>query len=236
MWSNVISIDKGLDRETEYLIDGVSKIKELSFAVEESRDRVWLYLASVCEAADVVERKIEILIENVFLAYLKLRFFLDKLPSMELNHSNCALVCALVHFDRGYESNLIRKAISDTSDYNIDGIYNFRIGAVLNNWEELASLADRLLSGVDGSGDVFDIAAFITSTEGAKCRLALCGKRLVNLTDRRVVEIPTLFESEEYNFLSAIIAERPCEIIVEDAEFSAQMQNTLKHIAKVISK
>lgn len=235
MWSNVISIEKGYEKEIDYLLGGVENIKDLSFAVEESRDRIWIYLASICEVAEAVEEKILCLVENVFLTYLKLRFFLEKLDNVTLNHSNCALLCSLVHFDRAYESGLLRKTLCALPDFNIDGVYNFRFSTVKDNWEELAALASKLLSGAD-SEDVFDIAAFITSTEGANSRLAVSGKRLVNLTTRRVVEIPKLFDEEEYNYLSAIIGERPDEIILEDSGFSPSMNATLKHIAHVIDK
>lgn len=77
MWSNLISIDKGYDKEIGYILDKLQCTKDVSYAIEESEDRMWIYLASACECADEVENKIYDILDVVFLSFLKLRFFLS---------------------------------------------------------------------------------------------------------------------------------------------------------------
>ena len=48
MWSNLISIDKGYDKEIGYILDKLQCTKDVSYAIEESEDRMWIYLASAC--------------------------------------------------------------------------------------------------------------------------------------------------------------------------------------------
>ncbi len=235
MWSNVISIDKGFDKEVDFLLDRLKHIKHLSFAVEESKDRIFIYLASICELGEEVEAQVEELIHTVILVFMKLRFFLKHLHNFDLTHANCALICSLVHFDREYETNIIRRVMSETVDYTVDGLLNFRLRPLQENWEELASLATRLIASGTG-GDIYDIASFITGTDGAKSRLALSSDALVNLTQRQPVEIIKLFDKPELNLISAIIRERPCEILLKDVALSAPMNNTLKHIARVVTE
>lgn len=234
MWSNVISIDKGLTKETEFILDKIKGIKNLSFAVEESKDRSWIYLASLCELQDAVETEIQSVLATVFLSFIKLRFFLSNLSNLELNHANCALISSLVHFDRNFEEAIVRKVLSETIDYNVDGLLNFRMRALTDNWAELAELASKLLS-TGGGGEIFDIASFITGTEGARSRLSISQDSLINLTDHQRVEIIDLFDTPELNLISAIIKERPCEILLKDVSFSAPMTATLRHIAKIIA-
>ncbi len=234
MWSNVISIDKSFDKESDFIVSNVRDIKNMSYAVEESNDRLWVYVASICEVSNEVEEKVTDIVETVVLTYIKLRFFLDKLHSREMTHSNCALISSLVHFDRVYESNLFRKALSETADFNVDGLYNFRMSGVVENWEELALLAEKLLDGNDK--DVFDVASFITATEGVKSRLAVIGGKLYNLSRRAPVEILPLYQENELNMISAIISEKPSEIIVENTNFTPSMTSTLKRIATVINR
>ena len=76
MWSDVISIDKAYGKEIEFVLGKLRGIKNLSFAVEESRDRVFIYLASVCEVAREVEEQVADILETVVLVFMKLRFFL----------------------------------------------------------------------------------------------------------------------------------------------------------------
>ena len=232
MWSNVISIDKGFRREIEFILGKLKNIRHLSYAVEESRDRVFVYIASVCEMQEEVEAQVRDVLQTVFLVFLKLRFFLSSLQNMDLNHANCALICSLVHFDTEYE-NIIGRVLGETIDYAIDGLLNFRLRPLMENWEELAALATRLISSGSG-GDIYDIASFITGTDGAKNRLALTRDALLNLTVRRPVEVIDLFDKPELNLISAIIREHPCEILLRGVSLSAPMNNTLKHIARVV--
>ena len=233
MWSNVISIDKGVRREIEFILGKLKNIRHLSYAVEESRDRVFVYIASVCEMQEEVEAQVRDVLQTVFLVFLKLRFFLSSLQNMDLNHANCALICSLVHFDTEYEKNIIGRVLGETIDYAIDGLLNFRLRPLMENWEELAALATRLISSGSG-GDIYDIASFITGTDGAKNRLALTRDALLNLTVRRPVEVIDLFDKPELNLISAIIREHPCEILLRGVSLSAPMNNTLKHIARVV--
>lgn len=233
MWSNVISIDKGFRREIEFILGKLKNIRHLSYAVEESRDRVFVYIASVCEMQEEVEAQVRDVLQTVFLVFLKLRFFLSSLQNMDLNHANCALICSLVHFDTEYEKNIIGRVLGETIDYAIDGLLNFRLRPLMENWEELAELATRLIASGSG-GDIYDIASFITGTDGAKNRLALTRDALLNLTVRRPVEVIDLFDKPELNLISAIIREHPCEILLRDVSLSAPMNNTLKHIARVV--
>ncbi len=236
MWSNVISIDKSYDREIGYILKRLQSTKELSYAIEESQGRMWIYLASVCEKQDEVEEKLQGIFEVIFLSFLKLRFFLDKLRIRKMSHAKCALICSIVHFDREFESNVVSKVISGSLDYNIDGIMNFRLRSLSEGWQELADLANRLLDGCNSETDIYEIATFITGSEGKLNQLVLHHNSLRNLTCHKSVEVVDLFDSQEYNMLSAIIREKPSEILLEDCNFTAPMSATLKKIVRVIEK
>lgn len=236
MWSNVISIGKECEREIGFILDKLKDTKDISFAIEESKDRLWVYLASACEVSQKAENAIFDILEVIFLSFFKLRFFLDRLSGLELNHANCTLVCSLVHFDRAYERDILRKTLSESLDYNIDGLMSFRLRSLRDNWSELCDVAKRLVEGSGAEEDIYDIASFITGSDGNKCRLAVREDCLKNLTYRKNVEIVNLFDGEEYNLLSAIIKERPAEILIENRKLSAPMSKTLKHIARVIEK
>ena len=77
MWSDVISIDKGFGKEIEFLLCKLRGVKNLSFAVEESRDRIFIYLASACELAEEVEEQVTSILETAILVFMKQRCFLE---------------------------------------------------------------------------------------------------------------------------------------------------------------
>ncbi|MCM1305934.1 MAG: hypothetical protein NC037_06365 [Bacteroides sp.] len=236
MWSNVISIDKSYDREIEYILGRLQGAKDLSYAAEESEGRLWIYLAGLCEKQEEIEEEIGDMLEVVFLSFLKLRFFLDRLHIKRMSHAKCALVCSIVHFDRDFEAGIVSKTLKDALDYSIDGLMNFRLRALSDGWQELADLANRLLDGCNDEADIYEIATFITGSEGKLNQLVLNKDRLRNLTCHKSVEIVRLFDDEEYNMLSAIIREKPSEILIESCDFTAPMNATLKKIVRVIEK
>ena len=229
MWSNVISIDKRYSKEIDCIKNRIGEMKDLSFAVEESRDRIWIYLASLCEKSARLEEEITLLMQDIILTYMKTRFFAEKLPAFTINHATCSLICSLVHFDRRYEENMLRKALAETADFNVDGLYNFRIKDLKQNWDEVVTLATRLMNSTDS--DAYDISAFITSTDSADNRVAIDSDQVFNLTTGRKVRVLDVFDNHEFNLIMAVIGECPEEIIVERSNLSQDMIATLKRIA-----
>ncbi len=238
MWSNVISIDKCYEREIGYIFTKLGEMRNLSFAVEESPTRLFFYLASACENVDEVESELYELMDVVFLSFLKMRFFLDKMsvPVCTLTHSKCALVCSLVHFDIDFERNILHKVFSDSLDFNVDGLLNFRLRALQDAWGELCDVANRLVDVSMSDDELFDVASFITGTDGNKNKIVVKSGEIKNLTKRNSVEIVKVFDEDDYNLLSAIIKEKPCEIEVENVNLTSKMNLTLRHLARVIEK
>ena len=229
MWSNVISIDKRYSKEIDCIKGRVENMRDLSFAVEESKDRIWIYLASLCEKSARIEEEITLLIEDIILTYMKTSFFIERLPSFTMSHATCSLICSLVHFDRRYEENMLRRALAETADFNVDGLFNFRLMEMKQNWEEVISLATRLMNSTDS--DAYDISAFITSTDNADNRVAIDSGQVFNLTTGKKAEVLKVFDNDEYNLIMAVIGESPEEIIVERTPISKEMKDTLKRIA-----
>ena len=236
MWSNVISIGKEYQKEIDYILKKLQSTKDVSYATEENEERIWIYLASSCDVAQKIENEMYEMLGVVFLSFLKLRFFLERLPMRNMSQAKCALLSSMLHFDKEFEQNVIAKTLSDCMDYNVDGVFNFRLRSLKEAWSEVAEVAARLLEGSDGEKDVFDIATFIAGSESGRNRIATDGKKAENLTQRRQVEIVRLFDEEEYNLINAVIKEKPCEILLKGHSVSDVMQNTLRKIAKVVEE
>lgn len=236
MWSNVIGIDKEWNKELEYVLKKLAGYKELSYAVEENEDRVWIYIACACDCHEDIERKMYDMLERVFLSFLKLRFFKERLNITTVDYAKCTLLSSILHFDRNYECNVIDKMLSSTLDYNIDGLYNFRMKALKDSWSEVAELSARLLYGAESEQDIFDVASFIAGSDGKKNVLVLNGSVLRNVTERYVVEILNMYDDDELNLLDAIIRSKPCEIQIVNTKLTSKMHSTLRKIARVIEK
>lgn len=234
MWSNEISIDKKYEREIDYILNKLNTIKDVSFAVEESQDRVWIYLASVCERQDYVEEEIARIVETVILTFMKIKFFTEKLCGNDMTSAKCVLICSLAHFDRDFEKTVVRKVLSNALDYNLDGLVNFRLRALTDEWKELASVSQRLLDGATLEDDIYDVSSFITGSDSKKCRLQISNGTIKNLTEHRIVEVLSVFDNEEYDLINSIIENHPSEIVIENCNLHHTLKTPLKRIARVI--
>lgn len=235
MWSNEISIDKRYDREIEYILGKLQMMKDLSFATEESKDRVWIYLASACERQDAVEEELENIMETVILTFLKTRFFVERLSLAKMTYAECVLVCSLVHFDKDFERTVVRKVFSNALDYNLDGIFNFRLKALKDEWQELSEVSARLLASASSDSDVFEVVSFIAGGEGGG-NVLVVGDVAKNLTQHKNIEVPCVFDESEFNLLCALIEEKPAEIVIETNNLSREVVSSLKRISRVIEK
>ncbi len=236
MWSNVISIDKSYDKEIDFILKRLQCAKDVSSSIEESRDRMWMYLASVCDKQEVVEGEMLSLLQDVLLCYIKLRFFISRLKINKMTYAKCALVSSLVHFDREFENTIVSKTISKTLDYNVDGLLNFRLRVLKDGWQEVSEVANRLLEASMGDDDIFDISSFICGSDGKKSRLHIVDNRLYNQTIRDDIKIFNVFDNDEYNLLFAVISQKPSEIVIEQGRLSKELVDTLKRIARVIER
>ncbi|MBR4800365.1 MAG: hypothetical protein IK048_01635 [Clostridia bacterium] len=234
MWSNEISLDKKYDREIEFILGKLSGMKDVSFAVEESQDRVWIYLASVCEKQDEVEEKIEEIVETVILTFMKIRFFCEKLGGEPMSQAKCVLICSLAHFDKDFERTIVRKVFSNALDYNLDGLVNFRLRALKDEWQELATVSARLLDGADGEDDVYDVSSFITGSDAKKSKIIIDKDNVKNVTEHRIIEVLDVFDDDEFNLLSSIVENHPSEIVVENFKLPKSLSVPLRKIARVI--
>ena len=236
MWSNEISLDKKYEREIEYIIGKLDSMKDISFAIEESEDRVWIYLASVCERQDAIEEELFEIVATVVLTFFKTRFFEERLRGVKASFARCVLICSLVHFDRDFEKTIIRKVLSNALDYNLDGLMNFRLRALKDEWQELAGVSQKLLESTNDEGEVFEVSTFITGNEQKKSKVVINGDKIKNLTEHSNVEIINVFDDDEYNFVLAILGTHPAEIVFENVCLSKDMRSTLKKISRVIEK
>jgi hypothetical protein len=235
MWSCEISIAKEFHREFNYLETRVKQCKNLSFALEESKERNFIYVAALCDNREEVQKYIEQSICEVYLTYMKLSFFLKRIEHGFLTHSLVALLSSLIFFDRTFEESLIVKTVQELATYNIDGILNFRLRTLTDNWNELSVLANNLLKVASTPDDIFNVATFLASSD---CKNRLLFEKngeyqLINTTENRRVEVENFFDEPEFDLILATVRECPSEITIKDVKFSEPMQHTLKKLALV---
>ncbi|MDR2634576.1 MAG: hypothetical protein LBC13_01195 [Clostridiales bacterium] len=236
MWSCAVSIDKELQSEFGFLIAEFRRIKNISYAVEDGGGRYFIYLAALCEyGADAEERLREIL-TCLYLNKFKLKYFLGGVKYRKLDFTAVTLISSLVGFDREFEEAVCRRALVDASDYSVDGIYEFRLKQLRENWDELTELCNNLIAVTDSDEDIFGMAAFMSSSANSSARITVKkggDGRAALFRDSSHIPLDTeeIFGEREFDLLHRIILEHPKEVNYERSAVSREFTECLKQIS-----
>ena len=168
MWSNVVSIEKGDDKMFSELLSGVEGIKELSSAVEESKNRKYIYMAGLCEYADEIRDKIENFLSDFILTKYKLSYYAENLKYDKLDYPVATLISTLVYLDFDLEKAFVTRVLRELSSYDVDAIYRFRLKALRASWKEVAEMCARLFEVGTDEQDIYNVINYISATKTAK--------------------------------------------------------------------
>ncbi len=236
MWSNVISIDKSESEKFDRLLREVEKVKELSSAVEESKNRNYIYFAGLCEYADLVRDKIENIVTDVLLTDYKLGFYFKKLNYREITHAVAALLSTLVYLDYDLERAFVTSVLRNVSSYDVDGIFYFRLRTLRAGWQEVADMCNRLFEIGTDEGDIFNVISYIGATKAVKpVELTLfCGERsLINDLSDEEIKIRTVFNDYGFDLINAVISASATKLTVENNNLDKDTLRALKHIVRL---
>lgn len=237
MWSNLISIDKGKDNKFKRIISEIEEIRELSSAVEDGKYRKYIYMAGLCDYADTVRQKVENAVIDLILTDYKLGFYMKRLNYGSLNYSAAALISTLIYLDYDTERAFLERVLMEMSNYDIDGIYNFRIKPVKAGWKEIADMCNRLFEVGTDEVDIYNVISYITATKTQKpVALSLCGGEcpvLTNPVSGSEIKIRRLFGIADYDLINAVISVSATKLVVENYNINKETLRVLKHIVRV---
>lgn len=171
----------------------------------------------------IVDRKYEYLVANINVK--------------DYNQCLCALLSSIIYFDHVQEASRVAKIISGRDKYVIDGIYNFRLGDLIEGWQELVDLTNSLLTSGYNEVDIYNVINFMMSPRLKPDKSIFIADikslLLTNVSKGGMIEVPDLYHNDEFNLINAIIAECPTEVIIEGESMNKSILKTLKNIVKV---
>ncbi len=147
----------------------ISYLKEqlapsLDVSVTEHLTRTTLTLSS--SSPKLLKTTVTNAIVDVVISYYKLQYIREQLPTTITPEIVC-LLATVVAYRQCEEKNIIAEKINGLSTINIDGLLNFKLVDIAQEWTELGALTKRLLSQCYEGGDVYQLIAFMIGLE--KC-------------------------------------------------------------------
>jgi hypothetical protein len=235
MWQTVITIDKKYDREYQFIIEGLEKIKDTAYAVRDTKNRHHINVAANEENLKRVRGKIAEIISDTILLYMKYRYLSAKIHFNEDSYLNSALLSALVYCDRSHETALVLSSIRDVYEYSIDAIFRFRLSELISNWDEVVGLVNGLVHSNHTSGDIYSLIQFIlemSDEEKSVINIVKDGNEVIilNVKNNKRVDIPHISEKDHTNIISAIFSANPYEVHMDKELFNSEMLSVVNNI------
>ncbi len=111
-------------------------------------ERAALRIRAEDEEGELRETVKDLLTEIVGIGY-KFRFLSGKLNVALSGHDKDLLCAALIAADYEGDRGYIARKVGDGPEYNIDGLYAFRLGAIKDKWQHIAEYVPAGFSGSD---------------------------------------------------------------------------------------
>lgn len=236
MWSNVVSIEKGDDKMFSELLSGVENIKELSSAVEESKNRKYIYMAGLCEYADEIRDKIENFLSDFILTKYKLSYYSENLKYNKLDYPVATLISTLVYLDFDLEKAFVTRVLRELSSYDVDAIYRFRLKALRASWKEVAEMCARLFEVGTDEQDIYNVINYISATKTAKPLELVLEKAerpvFRNAGNGKEIAVKRLFGVDEYDIIGTVISLSATKLTL-NCDVAGEAVKALRHVVRV---
>ena len=234
MWLNELSIDKQYGLEYDYIIGRLDRIKNLSYTKENSKDRYICSLACNKKYKNDVKIELQDILIKVILIYLKRRIVFN---NQDVRcYLDVAYMASIIYFDINYEVNYLISKMDNITDYNIDGILNFRLGKLKSNWLELSGFTADLVKFSTVEDLTYITSLMNSSYKGVSELKVEKGNSGIVLTSSKPdlnIDVLPIYSNDYYNILDAIIFSNPKNILLKNISLPTEMATVLKKIIPV---
>ena len=160
MWQSNILISKDFNKDNA-LKKGLERVEGLYFAEGGDEDWISFDVAAKDFEKDRCESAVKEIICDVILNNIKLKFILSSIGRRKIDSSLCALISSMLYYDNDREHEYLLKQIANLKNYCIDGIVNFRLRQIVEEWQELGNILSSTLAKGYGEKEIYSLALYM---------------------------------------------------------------------------
>ncbi|MDE5616661.1 MAG: hypothetical protein K2I78_02610 [Clostridia bacterium] len=234
MWQSTILISKQFNKE-DVLKKGLERIEGLYFAEGEEDGYMSYDVASKEYDKDGCQTAVRELIADIILNNVKLQFILSSLGKRAIDTSLCTLISSMLYYENKKEEEFVRKQIAALKNYCVDGIVNFRLRDLVNEWKELGSIILNTIGKGFGEKEIYSLALYMLG-ERKDTSLFIADSReilITNVTQGGLVKVPEIYGDKIHNIINAIVKYGASEVVIERGNADKELLNALRNIVDV---
>lgn len=155
---------------------------------------------------------------GVILNFYKLGEILKRLRPKEQGKAYFALLGALIGLEQEEETKTILGLLEGKNVVNVDGFYNFCMGEVRENWQNLAKLSAKLYGQCRSEEDVYALSIFMLGMDDTISATVVINDRTELYWEKNGIRIAVVpyFGETERDVIMTLISQRPSDVVVVD--------------------
>ncbi|MDE6614413.1 MAG: hypothetical protein K2K24_02780, partial [Clostridia bacterium] len=233
-WQSTILISKQFNKEN-VLKKGLERIEGLYFAEGAEEGYISYDVAAKEFDKDACQAAVRELIAEIILNNVKLQFILSSLGKRAIDTSLCTLISSMLYYDNKKEEEFVKRQIANLNNYCVDGIVNFRLRELSNEWKELGSIILNTLGKGFGEKEIYSLALYMLG-ERKDTSLFIADSReilITNVTQGGLVKVPEIYSDKIHNIINAIVKYGASEVVIERGNADKELLNALRNIVDV---
>ena len=175
------------------------------------------------------------LIADIILNNVKLQFILSSLGKRAIDTSLCTLISSMLYYDNKKEEEYVKKQIAALKNYCVDGIVNFRLRDLVNEWKELGTIILNTIGKGFGEKEIYSLALYMLG-ERKDTSLFIADSReilITNVSQGGLVKVPEIYGEKIHNIINAIVKYGASEVVIERGNADKELLNALRNIVDV---
>ena len=234
MWQSNILISKDFNKDNA-LKKGLERVEGLYFA--EGGDDGWISFDVASKDYDraVCESSVREVICDVILNNIKQKYIISSIGRRKIDASLCALISSMLYYDHDKEREYTLKQISALKNYCIDGIVNFRLRQIVEEWQELGNILASTLAKGYGEKEIYSLALYMLG-DRKKTSLFIADSKeilITNVSQGGLVDVPEIYPDKSHNIINAIVKYGASEVVIERGKADKELLNALRNLVDV---
>ncbi len=234
MWQSNILISKDFNKDNA-LKKGLERVEGLYFAEGGDEDWISFDVAAKDFEKDRCESAVKEIICDVILNNIKLKFILSSIGRRKIDSSLCALISSMLYYDNDREHEYLLKQIANLKNYCIDGIVNFRLRQIVEEWQELGNILSSTLAKGYGEKEIYSLALYMLG-DREKTSLFIADSKeilITNVSQGGLVNVPEIYSDKSHNIINAIVKYGASEVVIERGNADKELLNALRNLVDV---
>lgn len=201
----------------KYLVDRLSVYPDVQIKTTFSHKFTCLEISSKMACMRKIIASVLASCVTLFYKYRVLEKLITDTESVGIEYYS--LIGALLGVELDDEIRTLEKRLMNSTAFDVEGIWNFRINDMIDSWQGLTGLASKLLDNCDTEDDVYELTAFLVNLDkSTPPKVRIESEPFEIFVDDVKLVIGELTDNENYNLIASIMRERPLSIIVKNPE------------------